>query len=103
MYLLTWESDYQDYLYKACHALDVPFVFDNVDDVPLTGSRPNKYELAASMSKAWSAFARNGNPSHPGIPEWEPYTIKKRSTMILDVPCRLEVDPYRAELDAWID
>jgi para-nitrobenzyl esterase len=103
MYLMTWETDYQDYLYKACHALDVPLVFNNEDDVPLTGSRPDKHEIASSMSKAWSAFARNGNPGHPGIPEWEPYSMKKRSTMILDVPCRLEVDPYRAELDAWAD
>lgn len=103
MYLFTWESDYQDYLYKACHALDIPFVFNNEDDVPLTGSRPDKHELAASMSKAWSAFARCGDPGHPGIPKWEPYTCEKRSTMILDVPCRVEVDPYRAELDAWSD
>jgi para-nitrobenzyl esterase len=101
MYLLMWETNYKDYLYKACHTLDIPMVFDNTDDVPLSGTRPDKHELAAAMSDAWSSFARYGNPSHPGIPKWEPYTIEKRSTMILDVPCRLVVDPYRDELDAW--
>jgi len=30
-----------------------------------------------------------------------PYAIGRRATMILDVPCRLELDPARAELDAW--
>lgn len=53
------------------------------------------------MSEAWIAFARSGNPSHPGVPRWESYTIGRRATMILDVPCRLEIDPAREELDAW--
>jgi len=101
MYLFTWESDYLGYLFKACHALEIPFVFDNVDAALLTGTRPNRYELAAAVSEAWLAFARNGNPSHPGIPKWEPYTIEDRATMLLDVPCRMESDPGREELDAW--
>jgi carboxylesterase type B len=101
MYLFTWESDYLGGLFKAAHALEIPFAFDNADDVPLTGARPDKHELAAAMSEAWIAFAREGNPSHPGIPKWEPYTTSRRATMILDVPCRLEIDPAREELDAW--
>lgn len=101
MYLLTWESDFLGGLFKACHALEIPFVFDNTDDVPMTGSRPDKHELAAAISEAWITFASSGDPSHPGIPKWEPYTIKNRATMLLDVPCRLEIDPAREELDAW--
>jgi para-nitrobenzyl esterase len=103
MYRLDWQTDYKGGIYKACHALDIPFVFDNTDDVPLAGNRPDKYELAAAMSGAWASFARNGNPSHPGIPEWLPYTTEKRATMILDVPCHLEIDPGREELEAWED
>jgi len=101
MYLFTWESDYLGYLFKACHALEIPFVFDNVDEALLTGDRPDKYELAAAMSEAWIAFARSGDPSHPGIPKWEPYTADNRATMLFDVPCRVEIDPAREELDAW--
>ena len=103
MYLLTWQSDYLGYLFKACHGLDIPFIFDNVTSTPLTGDRRDKYEMAKTMSETWIAFARKGDPNHPGIPEWASYTIKKRATMIFDVPCRLEVDPYREELDAWKD
>jgi para-nitrobenzyl esterase len=101
MYLLTWESDYADGLFKSCHTLDIPFIFDNVDAIPITGSRPDKHQLAVSMSEAWLAFARKGDPNHAGIPKWEPYSAKKRPTMLFDVPCRIEVDPYREELDAW--
>jgi para-nitrobenzyl esterase len=57
--------------------------------------------VAASVSGAWAAFARNGDPSHPGIPKWPAYTVKNRATMLLDAPCHLEVDPYSEELDAW--
>ena len=73
----------------------------DVYELPLTGERPDKHELAAAVSDAWAAFARNGDPSHSGIPKWEPYTIENRATMLLDVPCHLEIDPAREELDAW--
>jgi len=101
MYLFTWESDFLGGLFKACHALEIPFAFANTDDVPMTGTRPNKHELETAVSEAWLAFARNGNPSHTGIPKWEPYSLKNRATMIFDVPCRVENDPAREELDAW--
>ena len=101
MYLFTWQSDYKGYLLKASHAMELSFVFDTIDSMPLTGERPDRYELAAQMSEAWIAFTRNGDPNHPDIPKWLPYTANDRQTMIFDAPCRIEVDPYREELDAW--
>jgi para-nitrobenzyl esterase len=101
MYLFTYESNFLGGLLKAGHGLEIPFAFDNTDDVPMVGDRPDKNELAAAMSGAWAAFTRSGDPSHPGIPKWEPYTIDNRATMLLDVPCRIEIDPAREELDAW--
>ena len=101
MYLFRWESDYKGYLFKACHALEIPFVFDNVDSLPLTGSRPDRYELAAIMSQSWAAFAHKGDPSHPGLPKWPVYTLKDRETMIFDIPSYIEKDPARQELEAW--
>lgn len=101
MYLLTYQTDFLGGLHKAGHGLEIPFVFDITDDVGMAGNRPDKYELAAAISEAWIAFARSGDPSHPGIPRWLPFTADNRQTMILDVPCRTEVDPFREELDAW--
>ncbi len=101
MYLFTWQSDFLGGLLKAAHALEIPFVFDNTEISPMTGGRPDKAQLVEAVSNAWVAFARSGNPSHPGLPAWEPYTSARRNTMILDVPCRTEIDPRREELDAW--
>jgi para-nitrobenzyl esterase len=101
MYLFTWESDYKGYLMKAAHGMEIPFAFDTTEAMEMTGARPDKPQLVDNVSGAWLAFAHSSNPSHPGIPKWEPYTMEKRATMILDVPCRLEYDPAREELDAW--
>ncbi|MEJ2132196.1 MAG: carboxylesterase family protein, partial [Gammaproteobacteria bacterium] len=43
MYLFTYESEYLGGLFKSCHALEIPFVFDNPDIAPFTGERPERY------------------------------------------------------------
>ncbi len=103
MYQFTWETNFRNGIFKAGHAIEVPFVFDLVGDVPCAGTRPDKYELAASISEAWISFARSGDPNHAGTPKWERYSRDHRATMLLDVPCRTVIDPGRAELDAWKD
>jgi para-nitrobenzyl esterase len=101
MYLFAWQSDFMGGLFKAAHALEIPFVFDNVAGVPLTGDRPDKGALANVMSETWLAFARAGDPNHSGIPAWRPYTRERRDTLIFDVPPRAEQAPRQEELDAW--
>ena len=81
--------------------MEIPFAFSNTYDVPMTSERPDKHDLETVISQAWTAFARSGDPSHPGIPKWEHYTANTRATMTLDIPCRMEIDPTREELDAW--
>lgn len=99
MYLFTWESN-QDLL-KAAHSMEIPFIFRTLDDSDMVGTREDRYALSDIMSDTWIAFARNGNPNHPGLPEWKPYDTVRRATMIFDVPPRLENDPWREERLAW--
>ncbi len=103
MYLFTWESDFRGGLLKASHAMEIPFVFDNVDLAPMTGDRADRYELAATMSEAWLAFARNGDPNGEGLPSWPAYDATSRSTMLFDVPSRAEDDPRSEERTVWGD
>ncbi len=97
MYFFTWESDFLGGLYKASHAMEIPFAFDNTDDVPMTGERADKHELAALMSSAWATFARNGDPNGPGLPQWPAFDSERRGTMMFDVPSRAENDPAASE------
>jgi para-nitrobenzyl esterase len=100
-YLFAWETDYGDPPLRAAHALEIPFVFDTVDIVPLTGSREGQAALTDAVSGAWTAFARSGDPNHSGLPHWMPYSADERHTMVFDVPSRAKIDPRREERQAW--
>ncbi len=102
MYLLTWESPALNGILKACHSLEIPLVFNNVDPaIGLVGNGPERFALAKRMSGAWAAFARTGNPNHAGIPYWSAYTKENRATMIFDNECHVENDPRSEERKAW--
>lgn len=99
-YEFEWEAPGFDGHYHSSHTFELPFVFDNVDAAPqLFGPSPDprRYDLARNISGAWAAFAHNGNPSHPGIPEWKPYTLSTRATMLLNYSCELINDPDHDE------
>ena len=98
MYRMDWRTPIEDGRWRAPHMIDVPFVFDNLDvSSSFVGEAPSGAALAATMSDAWIAFARQGNPGHPNLPEWERYEPEKRSTMIFDERCCSEPDPEAAE------
>ncbi len=101
MYLFTWETPVLGGKLKSPHALEIPFVFDNVATDRLSGDTPTKFALAEKMSRAWLAFARSGDPNHSGIPNWPGYSAEQRATMIFDNQCAVANDPYGAERRAW--
>ena len=101
VYLFTWATPVVDGKLGSCHALEIPFVFDNLDKTRLTGDAPTRGVLADAMSRAWIEFAYKDNPNHGGIPYWPAYNSTERPTMILDLQCRVENDPLSAERRAW--
>ena len=50
--------------------------------------------LADKVSGAWTAFARTGNPSQPGLP-WPRYSTETRPTMIFNNVCKIVNDPAK--------
>jgi para-nitrobenzyl esterase len=98
MYLFAWPSPVMDGKLKAGHTLEIPFVFDNIDKVPgWIGTGPDLQPLADKISSTWVAFARSGDPNHPGLPHWPAYDINTRATMILDKEYRVVNDPGKEE------
>lgn len=88
----------------ACHAIEIPFVFDNLDAPGaslLTGDGDDRHALARATSRAWLAFARHGDPNHDGLPEWPAYDGERRATMLLEVPPRISDDPEQAQRLLW--
>jgi para-nitrobenzyl esterase len=89
----------------ATHAVEVPFVFDNLDAPGaafLTGE-PDEVSrgLATTMADAWCAFARRGNPVAPSLPEWPTWERPGHPTLVVDAAAKVVDDPAAAVRDAW--
>lgn len=101
VYFFAWQTPVLGGRLRSCHTLEIPFVFSNLETAELTGNDPGRLRLGEEMSRAWIAFARNGDPNHPGLPVWPPYSPGMRHTMIFDTICHLDIDPYGAERRVW--
>ena len=63
------------------HTTDLAYVFDrNLQGERLDGKDAG---LSALVGEYWSAFARSGNPNHPGGPPWPTYKLTSRQTLRL--------------------
>lgn len=103
-YKFEWESPARFGRMRTPHALEIPFVFDNIDVGnwrTLTRSTPEASALAARMSATWTAFARTRDPNSGDLPRWEPYTLSSRASMVINNESRLENDPGAAERLLW--
>lgn len=49
------------------------------------------------MSDAWIAFARSGDPHHPGLPHWPAFAANSVPTMLFDHPTKLVINPEGAK------
>ncbi|UCC17659.1 MAG: carboxylesterase/lipase family protein, partial [Dehalococcoidales bacterium] len=74
--------------FGACHALDVGFIFGNLND-EFHGSSPDAWKLAGTMQDAWIAFAKTGDPSCPGLGNWPRYG-RERMMMVLGSDSHVE-------------
>jgi len=104
-YLFTWRSPAWGGRLGAGHAVEVPLVFGTMDVADESGEVvpdvPGVQELSTRMQDAWIAFARTGSPRTQDLPDWEPYSAARRSTMLLGTPCRVVEAPHETERRFW--
>lgn len=95
-YMLGWKTPAQGGRLGAPHGMDVPLVFDNVASSPdLFAEGADEAQLVAdSMSAAWAAFARTGEPNGPGLPHWPAYQPDRRATMVFNTTSAAQDDPW---------
>ena len=99
-YEFAWPSPVANGLFGACHALEIGFVFDTLDNGPaqmlgpLLGIDPPR-SLATAMHGAWVAFAKTGDPG------WPKYELDRRATLRFDVTSRVVDDPRASERALW--
>jgi para-nitrobenzyl esterase len=102
VYVLTWPAPGMGGILGACHGLDVPLVFGNLDrgqPALLIGDGPNveAEALSARMRAGWVAFAADGDPG------WVAYDSGQRLVQIFDTRPRIALYPEEASRLIWQD
>ena len=104
-YLFTYESPAMRGALRACHGLELPFMFGTLD-VPgqpeFAGRGEAQQQLSERMMDVWLTFVRSGEPSLP-VPDgkWPAYEIADRPTMQFDCETAVQHAPYEEERAAW--
>jgi para-nitrobenzyl esterase len=96
MYEFAWRSPQFHGLLGACHALEIPFVFDTLGQgtEPLWGIDPPQ-PLAEQMHAAWVRFAATGDCG------WPRYDLDRRATMRFNTASEVVDDPRFWERGLW--
>ncbi len=81
-YMYYWKKKSSIPHYKACHAVELAYVFNNVDDTIYTGEQAD-FNMSLKISNMWVNFAKTGNPSVKNI-SWKEYDLTHRHTLIVD-------------------
>lgn len=101
MYRFDWCVEDHHVFGKSIHALEIPFVFNNLEffhalKVPVNESMTG---LAANMQDAWLTFVRYGKPEITGV-NWDQYEPKQRATLLFNTDIKIVNDPYREKRQA---
>ena len=95
----VYSFDFEPTPLKAAHGAEIAFVFSNASaDLQ---ARPGASAVEDAMSQAWIAFARTGNPNHPGMPAWPTYDARTRAVMVFDAKTAVINDPRASERTVW--
>lgn len=92
MYWFTWPTPAFGGVVGCCHALDIPFAFDNLDQegvAMMTGDGPERALIADRFASEIVAFATHGHPS------WTQFDLDNRATLVIDSDTYLTHDPER--------
>lgn len=97
-YEFRWRSPVFDGAVGACHCLDLPFVFDNLDapqvaDGMVGAGAPQ--DLADRMHSAWVRFIAGEEPG------WPAYESERRACQAFDVSSQVVEDPWRVQRELF--
>lgn len=92
MYWFTWETPAFGGILGSCHAIDIPFAFDNLDASGaemLLGDGPERQGISDRFASEIVQFATHGHPS------WEQFNIETRPTLVIGQSIEIVNDPER--------
>jgi len=93
----------------AIHAMELPFVFGNLDRKPInllynTPARVAEAQpLARIIQGYWINFAKTGNPNSEGLPAWPRFRLDDTKVQVLDVNVTTETPALADRCQLWAD
>ncbi|HLM63537.1 MAG TPA: carboxylesterase/lipase family protein [Acidimicrobiales bacterium] len=91
-------------LLGACHAIEIPFAFGNLDrrgvDLFIGGLDDDMHRLSERCVRAWTGMARTGDPEHDEL-RWPAYDADRRATCVLDRTPTVVDDPEGQLRELW--
>ena len=97
MYEFAWRSSLFGGRLGACHGLEIPFVFDDLENPEtawIAGPARPPQEIADEMHGAWVAFVRDGDPG------WSAY-LPDRRVRRFAAPTETVTDPRAEQRRLW--
>lgn len=104
MYRFSWRTPAFKGKLGACHALEIPFVFNNLSragTAVFAGDGPYPDAMTMAMHDAWWHFARTGDPHHENLDNWNAYDETRRATMDFATDFGPIDDPDSEERAVW--
>jgi para-nitrobenzyl esterase len=97
VYEFAWPTPLLDGTLGACHALEIPFVFDTLrtEGAEMLVGPDAPHNLADTMHGAWVSFISDGDPG------WERYAPADRATMVFNTESAVVKDPRGDERQLW--
>jgi para-nitrobenzyl esterase len=105
-----YRFEYDDYklgkYMGAAHAMEIPFIFDSFDRLPMSLFYNDKNigparELGRVIQGYWLNFAKTGDPNGPGLPQWPAFNPDTQTVQVLDTTVRSEPAPNVARCAFW--
>jgi para-nitrobenzyl esterase len=95
-YIFAHDLPPQDFVLKAPHTAEIPYIMDNVAEAPLfAGATPDDVAMGKLMSATWVQFARTGDPNGaPGLPAWPKFSADTRPTMFFAKESKVVEKPF---------
>ncbi len=95
VYMYYWKEHSRLPHLRACHAVELAYVFGNTEDTIYTGE-PADPALSRQVQDQWVRFAQTGDPGDENLP-WPAYDTENRWTMILANSSGAVKDPLSAQ------
>jgi para-nitrobenzyl esterase len=94
--------------FGACHAMEIPFVFGNLDQMGVNefvgddlGQGTPARAVSDQMNRSWAEFAAAGVPRGPNGSGWDRYSMANEKQMHFGADIHLRRDPHSERLSWW--